>query len=173
MALRQTIVHRRSVRTFTPEPIPDHKLEAIIEAGLLAPTSQNRKPCEFYVIRNKGVLQALSKAKQAGGGFLADCDAAIAVLGNGKRADTWVEDCSIAMSYMNLMAAEQGIGSCWCQIHLRSSESGVDAEETVRAILSVPEEYRIVGILGLGIPAKEPPAHTAEDADFSKVHRIL
>ena len=42
--------------------------------------------------------------------------------------------------------------------------------ENVREILSLPEKYRIVGILSLGIPAGETKPHTLEEADFAKVH---
>lgn len=173
MDLLNTILQRRSIRKFTEEPVSDEKIKRILQAGLLAPTSQNRKPCEFYVIRRKSVLEDLSKAKQMGAAFLADCDVAIAVFGNSMKADTWIEDCSIAMSYMNLMAAEQGVGSCWCQIHLRSSLHGEDAEKNVREILSVPEECRIVGILALGTSAKNIQPHSLSDADTSKIHEII
>ena len=71
------------------------------------------------------------------------------------------------------MAAEQGVGSCWCQIHLRSSLLGDDAEENVRKILSVPEEYRVVGILALGTPEKDIQPHSRLDADPSKIHNII
>ncbi len=71
------------------------------------------------------------------------------------------------------MAAEQGVGSCWCQIHLRSSLLGDDAEENVRKILPVPEEYRIVGILALGTPEKGIQPHSRSDADPSKIHNII
>lgn len=172
MGLLNTILQRRSVRKYTAEAIADETLERILQAGLLAPTSKDRKPCEFYVIREKGILKELSEVKKAGGGFLAECDVAIAVFGDSAKADTWIEDCSIAMAYMNLMAAEEAVGSCWCQIHLRSSAYGTDAEQEVRKILSVPETYRIVGILALGIAAKETQAHVLSEADFSKVHRV-
>ena len=170
MELLDIMLHRRSVRKYTDEPIPEEKLEKILQAGLLAPTSKNRKPCEFYVVRDKAVLKQLSEAKKLGAGMLSECDAAIAVFADSKKADTWIEDCSIAMSFMHLMAAEQGVGSCWVQIHLRSSPLGRDAEAGVRQVLSVPEHYRIVGILALGMPAKESQPHTLEDLDQTKIH---
>lgn len=170
MELLDIMLHRRSVRKYTAEPIPEEKLEKILQAGLLAPTSKNRKPCEFYVVRDKAVLKQLSEAKKLGAGMLSECDAAIAVFADSKKADTWIEDCSIAMSFMHLMATEQGVGSCWVQIHLRSSPLGTDAEADVRQVLSVPEHYRIVGILALGMPAKESQPHTLEDLDQTKIH---
>ena len=56
------MLNRRSVRAYAAEPVPEDKLEKILQAGLLAPISKNRKPCEFYVIRDKAVLKELSKA---------------------------------------------------------------------------------------------------------------
>jgi len=169
MDLINIMLNRRSIRKYKVEDIPPDKLERILQAGLLAPTSKNRKPCEFVVVRDKETLAALSQAKAAGAGMLAECNAAIVVLGNTEKADTWIEDSSIALSYMDLMAAEQGIGSCWCQIHLRFAADGTDAEERVRQILSLPEKYRIVGILSLGIPDEKREPHTLDEADFGKV----
>lgn len=172
MSLQDIILKRRSVRKYTGEDIPEEKIGKILQAGLLAPTSRNLKPCEFYVIRDKQKLAELSRAKQAGGGMIEHCNAAIAVFGDSRKADTWAEDCSIALSYMMLMAEEMEIGNCWVQIHLRSDASGNDAEENVRRILTVPEEYRIAGILSLGIPAEKLNPHTLDEADWKKVHRI-
>ena len=103
--------------------------------------------------------------------MLDSCTAAIAVFADSAKADTWVEDCSIAMSYMNLAAAEAGVGCCWCQIHLRSSLLGKDAEANVRKVLGITDEkQRIVGILALGMAKKELPPHTEADADWSKAN---
>ncbi|MGN0034829.1 MAG: nitroreductase family protein [Coriobacteriales bacterium] len=170
--LMNTILNRRSVRKYTGEEVPEEKLKAVLQAGLLAPTSMNKKPCQFYVVRDRETLKKLSKAKKVGAGFLSDATVGIAVFADSGKSDVWVEDCSVAMSYMNLMAAEQGLGSCWCQMHLRSTLTGKDAEENVRKALDVPDTYRIVGVLALGIPAQAAKPHTLDDVDYSKVHEV-
>ena len=170
--LTSTLLRRRSVRQYTGETIPEETLREILRAGLLAPTSRNLKPCIFTVVRDRETLEKLSRAKAAGGAFLRDADAAIVVSADAEKSDTWIEDCSIALTCMHLAAAEAGIGSCWIQIHLRKDGDGGDAEENVRGIVGLAEKQRIVGILALGIPAAEPPAHTMEEADFSKVRGI-
>ena len=104
MGLTDIILKRRSVRKYAGEAIPDQTLEKILQAGLLAPTSRNLKPCEFWLVRDRETLRRLSRAKSGGAGMLADCAAAVAVFGDADRADTWVEDCSIAMSFMMLAA---------------------------------------------------------------------
>ena len=172
MELYEIILKRRSVRSYTAEAIPEEKLRRIIEAGLLAPTSRNRKPCEFYVIGDKAMLKSLSEVKPAGGAMLKDCAAAVVVAGDSDKADTWIEDSSIALSYMQLTATDIGVGSCWCQIRLRGSRSGSDAESCVRGLLSAPDNYRIVGILALGMPENMPDPHSPGDADRSKVHYV-
>ena len=172
MDLMDTMYKRRSVRRYTGEDIPEEKLDMIISAGLAAPTSRDLKPCEFYVVTNRDVLLELAGSKAAGGAFLKDAAAAVAVFADEERADTRIEDSSIALSYMNLMAAEQGIGSCWVQIHLRKGADGSDAEANCRRILSVPDNYRIVGILSLGIPAGEVKPHDPSEKDMNKVHFI-
>ena len=170
MELTELILNRRSTRKYKKEEIPGEKLTKILEAGLMAPTSQNRKPCEFYVIRDKDVLKRLSGAKAMGAAMLSGCNAAVAVFGDSGKADTWIEDCSIALSFMMLEAEEQGVGSCWCQMHLRTAADGKDAEENVREILCVSAQYRIVGILALGIPEQKPGPNSLDEADWNKVH---
>ena len=172
MELMDLILKLRSVRRYTTEDIPEETLREILQAGLLAPTSRDLKPWEFYAVRDKETLRRLSSAKSAGGGMLAQCSAAIAVFGDGEKADTWVEDCSIAMSFMMLMAEAKGVGSCWVQIHFRTDAAGNAAEENVREILAVPERFRIAGILALGIPAETAKAHSPADADWGKVHTV-
>ncbi len=172
MELMDIILKRRSVRKYSGEEISDQVLDKILQAGLLAPTSRDLKPWEFYAVRDRDVLRKLSASKSAGGAMLAECGAAIAVFGDGVKADTWVEDCSIAMSFMMLMAEELDVGSCWVQIHFRTDASGNAAEDNVRRILGVDEKYRIAGILSLGVPAEAPKPRCAEDADWGKVHRV-
>ena len=172
MNLTELLLSRRSVRRYTGAPIPEETLRGILTAGLLAPTSRNLKPCRFTVVRNRSVLEALSRAKAAGGAFLKDADSAVVVSADAELADTWIEDCSIALTCMHLAAAEAGLGSCWIQIHLRRDREGGEAEENVRRILGLGETIRTVGILALGVPAESPEPHAIEEADFGAVRII-
>ena len=170
MELLDVMLRRRSVRRYTGEPIPEEKLDRIIKAGLAAPTSRGFRPCDFYVVKNKAVLAELAKAKAAGAGLLAGADAAIAVFADPERADTWIEDSSIALAFMHLMATEQGVGSCWVQLHMRKGADGSDAEDNARRIIGAPEGARIVGILGLGMPGEVKEPNAEDGLDFDKVH---
>lgn len=155
MDLIEIMRMRHSVRRYSGEEIPEEKLENIIKAGTLAPTSRDLQPCEFCIVRDKSTLRELAKAKKAGASFLADAAVGIAVFADPEVADTWIEDSSIALTYMMLEATEQGVGSCWIQMHLRQDADGADAEANCCRILGADEKYRIVGILSLGMPVSD------------------
>ena len=106
-----TMLKRRSTRTFNDEPVTKDELDKILHAALLAPTSMNRKPCNFLVVERKETLQELSKSKNHGAELIANADKAIVVIADTMIADTWCEDSSIALTYMHLMAAELNLGS--------------------------------------------------------------
>ncbi len=150
MEFQQLIEKRKSIRTYADTPVPQDVLDHILQVGELAPTSRDLKPCTFHLVHDREVLQKLSKAKKAGAAFAADAAAAIVVTADSEKADTWIEDSSIAMTYMMLAAEEQNLGCCWVQIHLRTDAQGLDAEANVREILGLPEKYRVVGFLALG-----------------------
>ncbi len=172
MELTDILLRRRSVRQYSGEPIPETTLRRILNAGLLAPTSRNLKPCLFTVVRDKTALEALSRVKAAGGAFLGDADAAVVVSADAEKSDTWIEDCSIALTCMHLAAAEAGVGSCWVQIRLRKDRDGGDAEDNVRRILGLKDTFRTVGILALGTPAAEPEPHAPGEADPGKIRFV-
>lgn len=169
MPLIETILKRRSVRTYTDEEISPEKLDKIVEAGLLAPTSRNRKPCEFYVVKDKEILKKLSRSKAAGSAMLENANAAIVVFADSEKADTWIEDSSIALAYMDLMANELNVGSCWCQSHLRFDANDEKSEDVIRQIFAMDEKYRVVGILSLGMTDNKPEAHTLSEIDKTKI----
>ena len=98
MELIDILLKRRSVRRFKEESISKDKLEKILQAALLAPTSRNRKPCNFLIVENKETLKRLSQSKKAGAEMLAHCDKAIVVVANTLISDTWIEDSSIALA---------------------------------------------------------------------------
>lgn len=165
------ILKRRSVRQYLKKEVEETVLKDILSAGLLAPTGMNKKPCIFYVIKKREILEALSTVKPAGAAMLKEAPVAIAVVVDEERTDTWVEDSSIALSFMQLEAADKNLGSCWVQIRLRTNE-GKSSEEKVQKLLNLSDKDRVVGILALGYPEKEVKAHSLEEIDWSKVQEV-
>ena len=120
-AVIHALCSRRSVRSYdSSRPVEQEKLDAILAAGQYAPTGMNRMPTKFVVVRNREVLQQLSKQNAAIMGK-EDVDpfygapVAIAVLVDAS-VHTWVEDGSLAIGAMLDAAYAVGLGSCWSPI---------------------------------------------------------
>ncbi len=169
--LLQLMLGRRSVRKYTGEPVPEDKLKLILQAGLASATSKNRKPWEFVVVQEKEILQKLAKCRTGSAKMLETAGCAILVFANTDvTPDVWVEDCSIAMSNMHLMADALGLGSCWIQGRCREAENGQSTEEFCRELLGVPENFKLLAILSVGVPAERPSGYTAADLKEEKIH---
>lgn len=170
MDLLQVMMNRRSVRKYTGEPVPEEKLERILQAGLVSASGRRRQPWEFILVKEKDTLRSLSKCREHGPSMIEGADCAIVVAADEEKTDVWTEDCSIAMANMHLMADSLGVGSCWVQVRLREAPDGRSAEEYIRELLAIPEKYKVEAILSLGIPAEHPEPHTAEELLKEKVH---
>ena len=169
--LLQTMLNRRSVRKYTGEAIPEDELKLILQAGLSSATSKNRKPWEFVAVQEKESLKALAKCRAGAAKMLENAGCAIVVFANTDvTPDVWVEDCSIAMSNMHLMADALGLGSCWIQGRCREAENGQTTEEFCRELLGVPENHALLAILSVGVPAERPAGYTVEDLREEKIH---
>lgn len=154
METLDAIRKRHSIRKYTDEPISEEVLGRILEAGKLAPAGKGLRPITLCPVTDKETLAALSEAKAAGAGMIKDAAAAIVVFSDENITDTWIEDASVALSFMHLMATDQGLGSVWVQMRLRKDADGGDAEANVRRIMDAPDNLRVIGVLPLGHPAE-------------------
>lgn len=170
MNLLEVMLKRRSIRKYTGEKISEDKIEKILQAGLMSFSGRNLDPWEFIVVKDREILKLLSKTKKAGSAMLSDADCAIVVVGDMNKTDVWTEDCSIAMTYMHMMATDQGVGSCWIQCRLRESVDGQNSEEYVRSVLNIPDNYGVEAILSLGIPEQEREPKVISDIQLNKIH---
>ena len=102
--------------------------------------------------------------------MLKEAQCAIVVIGDETEQDVWIEDCSVAMANMHLMASSLDIGSCWIQGRLRQAADGRSTHEFVANLLKVPAPYQLEAILSLGMPEAEAPRRPFDEALLGKVH---
>jgi nitroreductase/NAD-dependent dihydropyrimidine dehydrogenase PreA subunit len=63
--IERAIVERRSVRNFKPDPVPDHLIRRVLEAGRFAPSAGNCQSWKFIAITDRKVLDEIDQAVQA------------------------------------------------------------------------------------------------------------
>lgn len=133
----RNIVERTSVRRFTDDPVSDLQKDALLHAGMCAPSGVNKQPWEFILIDDKDVLvrlaNALPYAKMA-----AHAPMAIVVCGNSERflegddASLWEQDLSAASENILLAAHALGLGAVWTCLYPHA-----DRMDAVRDILEI------------------------------------
>lgn len=78
----------------------------------------------------------------------------------------WIQDASISLGFMWLRATEFGVGAGFGAVyHHEDANESAKREEWVRQALKLPEDRRIVAILGLGYAKNQPAAKTLPPKD--------
>ena len=68
MAFMDLAKSRYSVRKFSDKPIEKEKLDAILEAGRIAPTGHNYQPYRVYVLQSAEALRVQRAGRADGDG---------------------------------------------------------------------------------------------------------
>ena len=154
MDVMTAIRTRRSIRTYADRPVEEEKLRLVLEAGRLAPSAGNRQKWRFVVARDPATRKKLAVAAD-NQGFVGEAPAVIAacaleterVMSCGVKA--YPVDLAIAVDHMTLKATEEGLGTCWI---------GAFQQDRVKEILGIPDHVRVVVLLPIGYPQRQPGA---------------
>ena len=123
-----TILERRSVRSYAPQQITPDELETILEAGRSAPSGMNQQSAIAVAVQSKAELAQLvelakAAAHQDHNPFY---DAPTVILVFAKMTNLApMEDGCTAIENMLLAAKSLGIGTCWIygRMHMVSEKS--------------------------------------------------
>jgi len=120
----------------------------MLEAARLAPSAGNRQPWYFIVVRDPELKRRVAEAAR-GQMFIADAGAIVVAVSDPTVSPRWHDkDVMIAMEHLILVATELGYGTCWI---------GAFDEGEVKRVLGIPEQYRVVALTPVGVPAESPP----------------
>ena len=138
---------RCSIRSYQDKAIEPEKLQAILEAGRLAPTGKNHQPQRLLVVQSAEGLEKVAKAMCNANAYTAKT----VIIACADVDDCWIRsfdghrieeiDLSIVTTYMMMEATEQGLGSLWVERF---------DPEIVREEFHLPENYVPVSMLCLG-----------------------
>ena len=155
-ALR-VLCERRSIRKYRPEQITRAELDAVIEAGVCAPSGRNGQSAVIVAVQDKETRDQLSAMNAEILGVKSDpfygAPTVLVVLA---KADSIfaVQDGSLVLGNLQNAAKAIGLGSCWIN---RAKES-FETEEG-KALLKkwgLEGDYIGVGNCILGYPAEDP-----------------
>ena len=162
----QNLLERRSIRAYDSRPVPDELLDAVLQAGLYAPSGMNTQGVRLIAVRDPETVAYLSKLNAAV--MNADRDpfygapCVIIVLAAPQIYGGWVEDGALALGNMMNAAHALGLASCW--IHRAKQVFDSPEGKALLAKWGLPEHLRGVGncILGYSAVAHPNPAPRRE-----------
>jgi nitroreductase len=167
------IQKRRSIRKYQQKPVEPDKLHTLVEAALRSPSSMGSNPWEFVLVDDPTLLDKLSKAKPHGSAFIKNAPLGIVVCADPDRSSVWIEDASIACTYIQLAAESLGLGSCWIQIRDRMHDQTRAAEAYVAEVLNIPKKMKVEAMVAIGYPDEPKAPHGKEELQHDKVHHNL
>jgi len=154
MNVIEAIQTRKSVRNYRDRPVEAEKLNSIMEAARLAPSASNRQEWRFIIVQDETLKNRLMEAangqKMVGNAPVVIAACALTdnhVMRCGQAC--YPIDVAIALDHITLAAVFHGLGTCWI---------GSFNEKSVKKILGIPEEVRVVELMTLGYPVDPSPA---------------
>ncbi|MCI8899628.1 MAG: nitroreductase [Lachnospiraceae bacterium] len=169
-----TIKKRSSTRGYTPEPLTEEELNALLHAGLQAPTAANRQEIHFTVLKGDNpILQELEDEKNRLRGLSAlphnfYYEAPVVIVMSADSTYRWSPlDAGIAVENMALAAEALGLGSLIIGC-IYDALRGEKKDYFAKA-LRFPEQYEFEIAIAFGHKAVEKDPHTY-DAEAQVTH---
>ncbi len=160
------ILQRKSVRSFTNQPIEKSKLDTLLRAAMAAPTGKDMRPWKFVVVNDKQAMKSLA-TKLPYAKMLAEAQAAIVVCGDmsvvdkdGKPSTNWAFDCSAATENLLLQAEAMGLGAVWTAAYPYDERVAA-----VKVALNLPDNIIPLNVIPIGYPKGNPQPKDKYNAD--------
>ncbi len=145
------ILSRRSIRTYTAEPVSDGHIETLLRAGMAAPSAGNQQVWEFVVVDDRRLLDAIPSVHP----YAQMCTQAplcIVVCADPSRekySGFWVQDCSAATQNILVAAHALGLGAVWLGI-----AAGGDRAQQLADLLQLPDGIEPLALIAVGHPGE-------------------
>lgn len=159
--ITKAIRHRRSIRKYTKEIIPDDHIDIIIEAGRWAPSGLNNQPWSFAIVHSTQTRTLISQCTSYSR-IINECNTCICVfynLSKGYNRDKDLLAIGACIQNMLLTAYSIGIGSVWLGEIL-------NRKDEVNALLGIDRNYELMAVLALGFPAEKPRSSRRKAGSF-------
>jgi nitroreductase/Pyruvate/2-oxoacid:ferredoxin oxidoreductase delta subunit len=166
-SVEQFLKSRRSIRVFKERPVPRDTLERILDSARWAPSASNKQPVRWTVVEKREKVKHLAEltaewlkkenlsylqrfiAGWEQGKDMILRSAPHLVIASASEENPWARgDCAIALTYVELAAKANGLGTCWAGLFTRA----VGANPSICEFLGMEQGHRVYGALMLGYP---------------------
>ena len=159
MEFAEVVKNRYSCKKYDEKQISAEQLDAVLQAGRLAPTAKNLQGQRIYGVQSAEGLAKIDELTPCRYGaptvLVVAFDKNSVFVYPGEEANSGVEDASIVATHMMLAATNTGVDSCWLNFF--------DPAAVAKAF-NLPENEQVLMLLDLGFAAEgfaPLPNHTS------------
>ena len=115
-AFMRILESRYSCHSFSDYPVPESKLNMILDAGRMAPSAKNMQPTRIWVVRSEDALARLRTVHPCYG-------APIVLIVGCRNEEAWIResdginaaktDAAIVLAHLMLTATDAGLANMW------------------------------------------------------------
>lgn len=172
-AVVKTIMERRSIRKYKPQPVEREKMQTIVECGVNAPNAMNRQPWEVRVVDNPDFINGVTELYKKEQPKVAEDPnfknmfrnaPTVVFVGRDVQSGSAEFDCGLLSENMMLAAQSMGIGSCCLGSPAAFMRSPAAAEYLKQ--LGFSEGYELLYCIAFGYPDEAP---AAKPRDLTKI----
>lgn len=164
-AVIKTIMERRSIRKYKPQPVSRDTMQTILNCGINAPNGMNKQSWEIRVVDNPEFINGVTALYKNSNPQAAEDPLfknmfrnapTVVFIANDPSYDCSQIDCGLLGGNMVLTAQSMGIGSCCLGSPARFMKSPEAAEYLKR--LNFTEGYELLYCIAFGYPDETPAA---------------
>ena len=164
---------RRSVRWFTPDPVPRELIEKAAAVAALSPSACNRQPFYFHVFDDPALLEDVARLPGGTAGFAHQFPAVVAVVGElrnyyGER-DRHLVYVDASLAAMSFVYAAETLGLGTCCINWPDIERD---ERRADEVLRLAPDQRPIMFLAVGYPDPEGMVAYSQKKPFEEIARF-
>ncbi|WP_027406562.1 nitroreductase family protein [Anaerovibrio sp. RM50] len=150
MEFKNVVENRFSCKKYSGRQVEAEKLQAILEAGRLAPTAKNLQEQRIYVVQTEEGLAKIDKVTPCRYGapvvLIVAYDKNNVFTFPDSDRNSGAEDASIVATHMILAATNEGVNSCWLNYF---------NPDEVAKTFNLPENEEVLMLMDLGYAAEE------------------
>ncbi|MBU2638298.1 MAG: nitroreductase family protein [Candidatus Woesearchaeota archaeon] len=162
MELKEAVINRRSIRKYQQKDVPLQAIAEILETARFAPSAGNAQNWRLVIVTDKKKKSEISEFCHSQH-WMTDAPAFIVMCNASKKLTTLykesgkmfsTQNCAIIASYIQLLAVENGLGTCWV---------GAFEHEKVHRLLNIDDDVSVEAIITIGYPDEEKHSHVRNE----------
>lgn len=173
------ILRRRTIRSYTENPLSDEVLQTLLDCAMWAPSGRNTQPCHIRVLTDKKALEQLNIdfKNKVGWDTPAYTRWDVNPVYQGAPALFFIfgetkDDMNGGIAVENIAVAAEGMGLGSCIIASVGSLMSAPEGNKWKRLLEIPEDYHFIIAIAVGEKAEDPEPKERKPENFRIIKNV-